>query len=57
MLENISLIINVQMSSLPKRRVLAILLYGKDDITDEKNLRIMKEVTKFITLSKRLDTT
>ena len=56
MFENISLIINVQLLTLPMRRVRFILLYGKDDISDDKNLLILKEVTKFITKSKRFDT-
>ena len=57
MLHNVSQIINVEISSLPRRRVNSILLYGKDDITNEKNLNLLKEVTKFIALIKRLDTT
>ena len=57
MFENISLIINVQMLTLPMRRVRSILLYGKDDISDDKNLLISKEVAKFITKSKRFDNT
>ena len=36
MLENISQIINIQMSTLPQSRMLSILLYGKGDVTDEK---------------------
>jgi hypothetical protein len=56
MLENISRIINVQMSTLPQIRVRTILLYGKDDVDDDKNLKILKEVVKYIVKSKRLDT-
>ena len=51
MLQNISLVANVDMSTLPRRRVVSIILYGKDDLTDEQNSKILQEVVK------RLDTT
>ena len=57
MLQNMSSIANVEMSTLPRKRVVSILLYGKEDLSKEKNLSILREVTNFITLSKRLDTT
>ena len=56
MMRNISNIVNFNMSTIPKKRRLAILLYGIDDINREKNVLILDEVVKFIVQSKRLDT-
>jgi hypothetical protein len=55
MLQNISLITNVDLSTLPRRRLRRILLYGMDDKSNNVNLEILLEVTKFIQKSKRLD--
>ena len=41
----------------PLREVVSILLYGKEDLTDNGNSIILNEVVNYISLSKRLDTT
>ena len=56
MLNNISLITKLDMSTLPRKRVISILLYGNEDLTNVENSKILKEVVKFISLFKRLDT-
>ena len=56
MINTISSIINKNMSTLPKSRVVSILLYGSEDMTYNQNTLILKEVAKFIKQSKRLDT-
>ena len=55
MLNAISPIININVSTLPRTRLVSILLYGKEDISFESNTLILKEVVKYIKKSKRLD--
>ena len=55
MLNAISPIINTNVSTLPRTRLVSILLYGKEDISFESNTLILKEVVKYIKKSKRLD--
>ena len=57
MMRNISNIINFDISTMPKRRVVSTLLYGMEDLHSDTNLLILNEVVKFIALSKRLDAT
>ena len=46
---------NVDVSALPGRTVLAMLLFGSADMTYDQNTKILKEVTSFIKKTKRLD--
>ena len=55
MVSAISTILNKDLSTLPRRQMVSILLYGSEDMTYVQNSQILKEVTKFITKSKRLD--
>ena len=56
MIDAISKIMNKNILTLPKSRVVSTLLYGSDDMTYNQNTLILKEVVKYITQSKRLDT-
>lgn len=56
MFNEISSIINSNLSTLPKRTVVSTLLYGSEDITYEKNTKILRVVVNYISKSKRLDT-
>ena len=56
MINTISSIINKNILTLPKSRVVSTMLYGSDDMTYTQNTLILKEVVKYITQSKRLDT-
>ena len=56
MIDAISSIMNKNILTLPKSRVVSTLLYGSVDMTYTQNTLILKEVVKFITQSKRLDT-
>ena len=56
LMHNISEIINVNMSTLPRKRVVNILLYGREDLTDHNNFLILNHVVDYIIISKRLDT-
>ena len=56
MLQKVSDIIDVDLSTLPKRTQISILLYGRVGLSDDKNLKILKAVTDFTVSSKRLDT-
>ena len=51
----ISPILGVNVSTLPKRKLVSILLYGSEDMTFSQNTLILKEVIHFITKSKRLE--
>jgi len=55
MVSAITTILNKDLSTLPRRQMVSILLYGSEDMTYVQNSQILKEVTKFITKSKRLD--
>ena len=57
MMRNISLIIKTEISTIPQRKVVSILLYGMEDMLIDETLLILNEVANFITLSKRLDAT
>ena len=57
MLRKVSEIIRVDISSLPKRTRTTILLYGRGDLSDDDNFKIMKIVTDFTEKSKRFDAT
>jgi hypothetical protein len=55
LLQKVSDILSVNISTLPKRRILSILLYGSEDMSAEQNHSILLLVTMFIEQSKRLD--
>lgn len=46
---------NIDISTLPPRILLDILLYGSEDMNFDQNTKILKEVTSFIKKTKRLD--
>ena len=56
LLQNLSSIMNMDVSTLPKRTLLSILLYGKEGMTVEQNHSILSSVAVYIEKSKRLDT-
>ena len=56
LLQKVSDIICVDLSTLPQRRVVSILLYGMEDLDNVKNLNILTLVSNFIEKTKRLDT-
>ena len=56
MFNEVSAILNRDVSTLPKRTVVSILLYGSEDITYEKNTKILNTVADFCIKSMRLDT-
>ena len=43
-------------SDLPKRKMVSILLYGRKDLDNSKNISILNHVLDYIVKSKRLDT-
>jgi hypothetical protein len=49
-------ILNIDLSRMTYKATKKILLYGKEDVEDEINKRILQEVSVFIKKSKRLDT-
>ena len=57
MFQDVSEIIGVDISTLPMKTRTSILLYGKGDLNDDENSKIMKIVTDFTIQSKRFDTT
>ena len=52
---NISVFIGSNVSSIPKRRLVSILLYGMEDMPDSVNKLILEEVANFIFSSKRME--
>ena len=56
MFNAISPILGSDISALPRRRIVSILLYGSDDMTFSQNTLILKEVVRYIAKSKRLET-
>jgi hypothetical protein len=56
MFRKVSEIIAVDIASLPRRTQISILLYGRRDLSDDKNYKILKAVTDFTVGSKRFDT-
>ena len=57
MFQKVSEIIGIDISTLPKKTRTSILLYGRGDLSDEANSKIMKIVTDFTIKTKRFDTT
>ena len=57
LMHNISSILGFEISSLPRRNIVQIFLYGKEGIDNSKNRRILEEVSNFIDQSKRFDKT
>ena len=55
LMQKVSDILCFDVSTLPKKRIVSILLYGKEDICDEKNSNILRATTFFIQCSKRFD--
>ena len=55
LMHNISSILGFEVSSLPKKKIVEILLYGKEGISNEKNRIILEEVSSFIDCSKRFE--
>ena len=55
LMQKVSDILCFDVSTLPKKRIVSILLYGKEDICDEKNSNILRASTFFIQCSKRFD--
>ena len=55
LMQNISNILELDVSSLPRRLMVNILLFGKEGIPDIKNNLILNHVIKYIVKSKRLD--
>ena len=53
--QNISNILGYEMSTLPRRMLVNLLLYGREDTTAEKNNLILNNVIEYIIKSKRLD--
>ena len=56
MIRKVSEITGANMSTLPRRTQVSILLYGRSDLSDDKNYQILKVVTDFTVGSKRFDT-
>ena len=48
LLQDVSIILKFDISALPERKIVSILLYGKDDIDTETNHTILRLVTSFI---------
>ena len=55
LMQNVSTILGFDILALPKRRIVNILLYGREDMSSDKNKSILEEVAKYIFLTKRLD--
>ena len=55
LMQKVSTILGFNISSLPQRKIVDILLYGKADIDYVRNKCILEEVTHFIKNTKRLD--
>ena len=54
-MQKISEILGYDVSTLPKRTLVNLLLYGREDITVRKNYLILNNVIEYIIQSKRLD--
>ena len=57
MFRKVSEIIGIDISTLPKRTRITILLYGRVNLSDDENSKILKIVTDFTIKTKRFDTT
>jgi len=55
LMQKISEILGYDVSTLPKRTLVNLLLYGREDITVSKNYLILNNVIEYIIQSKRLD--
>ena len=54
-MQKLSVIMDLDVSTLPKRTLVSILLYGKEGMTLENNFAILNLVTEYIEKSKRLE--
>ena len=57
MFRKVSEIIGIDISTLPKRTRITIILYGRGNLSDDENSKILKFVTDFTIKTKRFDTT
>ena len=55
LLQKVSDILEFEVSNIPRRSLVNILLFGKEDIPINKNLSILNLVIEFIISTKRLD--
>ena len=55
LLQNVSTVLGYDVSSIPKKKMVSIFLYGKEGIPDTKNLLILNYVADYIEKSKRLE--
>ena len=55
LLQNVSAVLGYDISSIPRKKMVSIFLYGKEEIPDTKNLLILNYVAEYIEKSKRLD--
>ena len=55
LMQNVSTILGFDILTLPRRRIVNILLYGREDMSYEKNKSILEEVAKYIFLTKRFE--
>ena len=55
LLDNVSNILGINAIELPYKLKIRVLLYGNVDSEDDLNRRVVEEVAKFISNSKRLD--
>ena len=56
LMQNVTAILNFDVLNLPHKKIVEILLYGEKSVDDDKNRKILDEVIKYISVSKRLDT-
>ena len=57
LMHNISEVVGENWSGLPRRTMASILLYGRKDLDNHANFKILNHVLEFIVKTKRLDTT
>ena len=55
LLDNVSNILRINVFELPYKLKIRVLLYGIVDSDDDLNRRVLEEIGKFISTSKRLD--
>ena len=55
LMQNVSNILGLDILTLPRRRIINVLLYGREDMSFEKNKSVLEEVAKYILLTKRFD--
>jgi hypothetical protein len=56
LVRKVSAIIGVNLSTLPRRKQIEILLFGRAGLTDDKNYQILKATTDYTVGSRRFDT-